>query len=501
MRGRAHKGRVTLNELISIEQMRAIDAHTAELGLPTRTLMENAGAAVAEEIVRRFPPRNTIVLAGPGMNGGDGFVAARRLTERGFPVRIAMPGRRAELTGDAADAASGWMGFVEEHADGGCLQPGDLVVDALYGAGLSRPLEGGSADMAQRAAHLGLDVIAIDLPSGVPGDGGPPAGVTMQASVTVTFVRKKPGHACMPGRLACGEIVLASIGEAPEALAKQTLMTWENGPPLWRVPVPAWNAHKHARGHVMAVSGPAGRTGAVRLAARGALRAGAGLVTVLAPPSAMAEHAARLDAIMLAPLPGEASSLYSLAKPAGATLIGPAAGVSHQTREYALALLAAQPLLVLDADGVSAFADAPGLLFEAVSEHCVLTPHPGEFARLFPDLAGLPRRIDQAREAATRAGCVVLLKGPDTMIAAPDGRVRINATGTPYLATAGSGDVLAGLICGLMAQGMGAFDAASAGAWIHGRAGETLGPGLIADDLPEALPAVIQTLVNARPQA
>jgi NAD(P)H-hydrate epimerase len=486
---------VNANELISIEQMRAIDARSQALGVPTRVLMENAGAAVAAAIAGRFGPRDTIVLAGPGMNGGDGFVAARKLAERGFPVRIAMPGKRAELRGDAADAASGWMGFVEEQGDGACLRPGDLVVDALFGAGLSRPLAGGGADMALRAGQMGLDVVAIDLPSGVPGDGTAPSGVTFRAMMTVTFVRKKPGHACAPGRLACGEIVLASIGEPAQAVREQSIAMWENGPQLWRIPTPAWDAHKYARGHVVAVSGPAGRTGAIRLAARAALRAGAGVVSVLAPAPAMAEHAARLDAIMLALLPTEASSLYSLAKLAGATLIGPAAGVTKQTKEYALALLAAQPSCVLDADALSVFSDQPSLMFEAVSPHCVLTPHPGEFTRLFPDLAGLPRRIDQAREAAIRAGCVVLLKGPDTMIAAPDGRVRINTTGTPYLATAGAGDVLAGLICGLMAQGMSGFDAASAGAWIHGRAGERLGPGLIADDLPEALPGVMRDLV------
>jgi NAD(P)H-hydrate epimerase len=472
--------------------MRAIDARAAALGAPTRVLMENAGVAVADEIAARFAPRETLVLCGPGMNGGDGFVAARKLAERGFPVRVAMTGVRAALRGDAADAALAFVGFVEENVDISCLRAGDLVVDALYGAGLSRPLSG--ADARLGAASRAHDVVAVDTPSGVPGDGAAPAGETFVAALTVTFIRKKPGHVCMPGRIRCGEIVVADIGAPPGVMDGVLIDTWENSPSLWRVPAPEWDAHKHRRGHALLVSGPATRTGAIRLAARAALRAGAGLVTILAEQAALGEHAARLDAIMLAELPPAPGDLYARAKESAAVLIGPAAGVNAATREATCALLAAQPRCVVDADALSVFADAPAVLFEAASAHAVLTPHPGEFARIFPDLAGVAARIEQARAAAARAGCVVLLKGPDTMIAAPDGRVRINATGTPYLATAGSGDVLAGLVCGLLAQGMPAFDAASAGAWLHGRCGEALGPGLIADDLPEAIPRVLAGL-------
>lgn len=479
--------------IITVADMRAIDARSAELGVPTRTLMENAGAAVAAAAQKHWPPRPTLVLCGPGANGGDGFVAARKLAEAGWPVGVGLLGDRAALAGDARDAAAAWMGWVDA-ASADLIGDDTLVVDALFGAGLSRPLDGLAATLA--AAAQRSDTLAVDVPSGIPGDGAAPGGPAFRADVTATFVRKKPAHVLEPCRAACGEVMVFDISTPPEALAERHVRLWENHPDLWPLPWPPVEAHKHARGHVMAISGPPGRTGAARLAARAALRAGAGLVTVLSRPGAMRENAAHLTAIMLAET-RDIDALRAAAAGAGAIVLGPAAGVSSWTREALFGLLALGPPLVLDADALTVAAEDPAPFFAAVPATAVLTPHPGEFRRLFPDiLAG--SRIDRARAAAARAGCTVLLKGPDTVIAAPDGRAVVNGTGTPFLATAGSGDVLAGLIAGLIAQGMGPFDAACAGAWLHGRTAEGLGAGLIAEDLPEALPAVIDALAPAR---
>lgn len=481
-------------EIITVAQMRAIDARAAALGVPTLTLMENAGGAVAHEIQARWAPRQTVILCGPGANGGDGFVAARKLTEAGWPVRVGFLGDRAALTGDAAEASSAWMGWVDP-ATPALIEPDSLIVDALFGAGLTRPL--GAEAMALAAAALGHDVVAIDLPSGVPGDGAPAEGPTFRATVTVTFVRKKMAHVLAPSRALCGEVVVADIDAPTEALEAIGAAPVENGAHLWTLPWPDAASHKHARGHAMVISGPVGHTGASRLAARAALRVGAGLVTLVSPPTAMRENAGHLTAIMLEQV-RDSEEMRALVAASHALVVGPAAGVGPRTRETVLELAATKKPMVLDADALTVFAKEPDALFDALHDACVATPHIGEFHRLFPDIADSGAlKIERTRAAAKRAGCVVLLKGPDTVIAAPDGRAAVNTTGTPFLATAGSGDVLAGLICGLMAQGMAAFEAACAGAWLHGRLGEHLGAGLIAEDLPEALPALLNDLAPA----
>jgi NAD(P)H-hydrate epimerase len=405
---------------------------------------------------------------------------------------VGLLGDRDALSGDAADAASAWTGWLDA-AEVALLEPGALVVDALFGAGLSRPLDGVAAQLAEVARDH--DVIAVDVPSGLPGDGAPPAGPVFRAAATATFVRKKPAHVLQLGRALCGDVTVVDIGTPHTAVDERAIRLWENNPDLWPLPWPEPAAHKHARGHAMIVSGPAGRTGAARLAARGALRAGAGLVTVLSPPGAMRDNAAHLTAIMLSEVRSVAA-LVSAASGAKAVVIGPANGVSDQTRDSLRALAAAGVPLVIDADAITAAASDPAAFFQGLSPAAVLTPHLGEFRRLFPDLVERPR-IEAVRAAAARAGCVVLLKGPDTTIAAPDGAAVVNTTGTPFMATAGSGDVLAGIVAGLMAQGLGAMDAACAGAWLHGRAGEACGPGLVAEDLPEALPAILDPLAPA----
>jgi hydroxyethylthiazole kinase-like uncharacterized protein yjeF len=476
-------------EIITVEEMRAIDAASAAAGVSTRTLMENAGRAVAEAIAQRFPQQPTAVLCGPGNNGGDGWVAARALREMGWPVWVETLVPRDALKGDAADAAKAWSGDMFHLGKSG--RKAELFIDALFGAGLSRPLE---AEAARLAVLLPpARVVAVDVPSGIDGDSGNPLGdVCFEAALTVTFVRKKPAHVLMPGRAWCGEVVVADIGVPESVVAAQSVSLRENDPGLWGLPWPELDAHKHERGHVIVASGGHTRTGAARLSARSALRGGAGLVTVLSPGDALAENAAQLTAIMLREAEGE-TSYAEAARAAQALVIGPAFGTSNAHYKNLLAAMNAAPRcpIVLDADAITLLAP----LTHGLDARDVMTPHIGEFRRAFPGIwSNTTNPIEAARAAAAYARCVVLLKGPSTVIAAPDGRAIVNTAGTPFLATAGAGDVLAGLIAGLIAQGMASFEAAAAAAWLHGRAGETFGPGLTADDLPDLLPPIINEL-------
>jgi hydroxyethylthiazole kinase-like uncharacterized protein yjeF len=480
-------------EIISVAQMRAIDGAAAAAGVATRTLMEEAGAAVAQTIAERFSPRSAAIVCGPGNNGGDGWCAARLLSALGWPVCVVTLVPRVQLKGDAADAAAAWDGEVYAAED----LPADsaLFVDAMFGAGLTRALDGHAARLAEIMARAPERVVAVDAPSGLDCDTGRVLGeACVRAQLTITFVRKKPAHVLAPGRAYCGEVVVADIG-APEAcVAAQGVQLWENHPALWdkAFPWPALDAHKHARGHAMVASGGAGRSGAARLAAGAALRIGAGLATVLSPASAMAENGAHLTAIMLSEAEC-ADDFARAAEAAQALVIGPGFGVeaAHWTKLSAALNATPRAPLVLDADALSLLAGR-GL---KLTPRDVITPHIGEFNRLFPDLlAASPSRIEAARAASAQLNCVVLLKGPDSVIAAPDGRAIVNTKGSPFLATAGSGDVLAGAIGGLIAQGADSFSAASAAAWVHGRCGEVLGPGLIAEDLHKCFPRVLNTL-------
>jgi hydroxyethylthiazole kinase-like uncharacterized protein yjeF len=474
--------------------MAAADRAAIDGGTPGRVLMERAGAAVARAVLQRWPLRRTLVLCGPGNNGGDGYVAARHLAEAGWPVRTASVAR-GRLKGDAALAADDWRGPDAPLSEDACAGA-ELVVDALYGAGLSKPLEGEGATVLQAAEAAGLPIVGVDLPSGLPGDRAGPLGHAPACVLTVTFHRRKLAHVLEPGRSLCGEIVVADIG-----LGEPSGVTlFENRPALWAAgfPWPGPASHKHARGSLVVVSGGVTHSGAARLAARAGLRVGAGLVTLLSPPGAVLANAAHLEAVMLTPFANDGELADAAAK-ATAAVIGPAAGVNPATRANVLALAASPAGLVLDADGLTVFRDDPEALFAALDERDVLTPHPGEFGRIFPGLLDAsPERIAAARAAAARAGAVVLLKGPDTVIAAPDGRAAVNLETSPFLATAGSGDVLAGLIGGLIAQGMPAFEAACAGAWIHAQAGLVFGPGLTAEDLPDLAPGVLGRLYAQR---
>ena len=476
-------------EILTVAEMAAADRAAVLAGTPTPILMERAGEAVAQAVRARYQRRPVVVWCGPGDNGGDGYVAARHLRRHGWPVVVetAYP-----PTTDACRwAASRWRGEVRALSQR--LSADTLYIDAIFGAGLSRPLEGEVAELARAAARQALTIVAVDAPSGVHGDTGRSLdGVALAAEITVTFHRRKPAHVLIEGRKACGEIVVADIGLASVG----AVSLFENEPGLWlhRYPWPAIDAHKHSRGRLSVVSGDAWNTGAARLAARGGLRIGAGAVTLLSPPSALSVNASHLEAVMLAPFESDADLAARAAK-ADAVIIGPAAGVGDATARHLRALAQTGAALVADADALTSFREDPSELFACLDRDDVLTPHPGEFERIFPGLLGRsPERITAAREAASTAGAVILLKGADTVIAAPDGRAAVSVNGTPWLATAGSGDVLAGFIGGLLAQGMDSFEAACAGAWIHAECGAVHGPGLIAEDLPGLAPKILARL-------
>ncbi len=483
--------------LTSVAQMAAADAAAPTHGVPSMSLMENAGRAVADEIGRRFTPRPTAVLCGPGNNGGDGYVVARLLHERGWPVWCETVCDTSALKGDAAEAFRRWPGQTLPVSPDHPMA--DLFVDAIFGAGLARPLEGHAARLAAASARFPERVIAIDMPSGIHGDTGLAlGGVAFHAGLTVTFVRRKPGHLLMPGRAHCGETICADIAMPQAALEdamKQGAMTSALAGGV--VSPGRSDAHKYDRGHCLVISGGWQTTGASRLAALGAARAGAGLTTIAASPEAATIHAAHLTAIMV-----RTDDLTALLQDQrrNAIIIGPGLGLGAPALNDLKLALAARRATVLDAEALTLMAQHENDAQCRAHEMCVLTPHGGEFARLLPDLsAALPQsgKLVAAREAARRSGAVIVFKGADTVIASPDGKAVIDSLSPLFLATAGSGDVLAGFIGGLLAQGLSPFEAACSGVLLHGAVARHLGPGLIADDLPAAVPSVLQQLLMA----
>jgi NAD(P)H-hydrate epimerase len=431
------------------------------------------------------------VLCGPGNNGGDGFVIAQGLAAAGWPVRLSLLGSADKLTGDAQHHAARWQGPIEA-LQPATIEDAELVVDALFGSGLRRALDANVSETLKAAADRGLPLIAVDVPSGVVGNTGESLGA-VPVDCTVTFTRKKPAHVVLPGRVLCGETVLADIGTPPEVLQAIPIDTWENAPTLWRaeLPRPTLAGNKYGRGHAL-IYGGYPMTGAARMAARAAARAGAGLTSIAVPQLALTIYASALTSIMVHPLsrPEDLSRLLGDSRYSG-FLIGPGAGVGASTRTQALAMLATHRPVLLDADALSVFAGRVDELAEAIQGSCVLTPHDGEFARLF-DAGG--DKLERTRAAARRSGAIIVLKGADTVIAAPDGRAVVNTNAPPTLATGGSGDVLGGVIVGLLAQGMDPFLAAAAGVWLHGAAAADFGPGLLAEDLPDLLPGVLRRL-------
>jgi len=480
--------------LLDTLRMSEADRRTVAAGTSIEQLMARAGEAVAGEVERRWSARPVVVLCGPGNNGGDGFVVARRLAERGWPVRLALLGSRDRLRGAVREHADRWPGPIEVLAPA-ALGGAQLIVDAIFGAGLSRALDGEALETLAAAAAAGLPIVAVDVPSGLQADTGENLGA-VAARLTVTFCRKKPGHLLLPGRTLCGELVVADIGIADAVIAALASDTFENDPALWLAAMPrlAGADNKYSRGHAM-IFGGYPMTGAARMAARGAARAGAGLTTIAVPAVALPIYAANALSIMIAPIAntGEFAQLLEDRRHS-AFLIGPGAAPDEQTRARVAAILATGRPTVLDAGAITAFTgDAPAVR-RAIRGVCVMTPHEGEFRRLF-DLRG--GKLARARAAAAASGAVIVLKGADTVIAAPDGRAAINANAPPTLATAGSGDVLGGIVVGLLAQGMEAWQAAAAAVWMHGAAAAAFGPGLLAEDLPDLLPAVSRALSGA----
>ena len=463
--------------LLSPDEMGRADAAAIAAGIPGEGLMEAAGRAVARAAMRAFRPCRVLVLAGPGNNGGDGYVAARLLDRAGWPVAVAALAPPREGT-DAAAVARRWRGPMLPFAPAEAARAG-LVVDAVFGAGLARPVEG---LVAETLAAAGGPILAVDVPSGLDGATGQARGYAPRAALTVTFFRLKPGHLLLPGRDLCGKTVLADIGLPAAVLDTVRPACWENAPGLWRLPEPGPAAHKYSRGHVTILVG-AGMTGAARLAAAGARRSGAGLVTLVAPDRASGDVLRAGDPGVIvteAPVAALVADARRTAWALGPGLPAEPAGLA------ALATLAgAGRQVVADAGVLTAAGGAPERLRGAT----VLTPHEGEFARLFGPVGG--DRLAAARRAASVTGAVGLLKGPDTVVAAPDGRAAINRHAPVWLATGGTGDVLAGIVAALLAAGMAPFEAAAAAVWLHGEAALRCGPGLLAEDLPAALPGAL----------
>jgi ADP-dependent NAD(P)H-hydrate dehydratase / NAD(P)H-hydrate epimerase len=492
-------------EVLTTAEMERADRLTIAAGTPGFALMLSAGQAVAEaaaDLVERGP---ILVVAGSGNNGGDGFVAAAELAARGREVSVSLLCERDSLEGDAASAARGWKFPILPFNPQAIGKPA-LIIDALFGAGLNRIVKGEAHDMIEAINAQGAPVLSVDLPSGINGSTGAVMGTAIRATETVTFFRRKPAHLLLPGRIHCGRVRVADIGIGAQVLSEIQPRTFENVPETWRArfPVPQTDGHKYSRGHVVVLSGDMAATGAARMSGRGALRAGAGLVTLASPRDALAVNATALTAVMVRAVDTVVEFGELIAdRRLNTCVIGPGAGVGERTRDLVQTALGADRSLVLDADALTSFADAPERLFQSIKalagSQVVLTPHEGEFPRLFSDISNkTPYRskLERVRAAADRSGAVVLLKGPDTVVAAPDGRATIAANAPPWLATAGAGDVLSGMIGGLLAQGVPAFEAASIGVWMHGEAAHEAGPGLIAEDLPETLPPVFRRLYD-----
>jgi len=478
--------------LLTPIQMGDADRAVKASGVDGFGLMEAAGSAVAVAVGARWPMQPVTVLCGPGNNGGDGFVAARHLATAGWPVKLALLDSREKLTGEAAHAASLWKGPLAPFSSQS-LEGAGIVIDAIFGAGLSRSLDGNALALVESLKARRTPTCAVDIPSGLDGASGMILGAAAPADLTVTFFRKKPGHLLYPGRGLCGDILVADIGIPATVLDDIDPNTWENGPDLWLsgYPWPQPEGYKYKRGEVLILGGET-ITGASRMTAQAASRAGAGMVTLAAPAKVWSIYAASLITEIVHSFDGlqEFEALLADVR-RNVIAIGPGAGVGSSTRQMVLAALATRRAAVLDADALTSFAEAPQDLFQAIVGPCVLTPHAGEFMRLFHFEGD---KLQRARIAARESNAVVVLKGPDTVIAAPDGRAIINSNAPAQLATGGTGDVLTGFVAALLAQGMAPFEAAAAAVWLHGAAATEFGLGLVAEDLPNALPRVLQKI-------
>jgi hydroxyethylthiazole kinase-like uncharacterized protein yjeF len=485
----------TRHALVTGAEMASADRATIQAGATESALMERAGSAVATAITGRYPPRPVLVACGPGNNGGDGFVIAKALRDLGWPARVAALTPLGAYKGAAREHAERWQGPIEPLSLAS-LDGVELVVDALFGSGLARPVEGLAARFIASMIDRGMEVVAVDVPSGLSGDVGQALGIAPRAAMTITFCRAKPGHYLMAGRELCGDLIVADIGITDPTLAALGARCFLNHPDLWRAALPRarLSDHKYRRGSLL-VRGGGTMTGAGRLASRAARRIGAGMVTIAAPAAAAFLYSADQPGLIVRAC--DAAGFFALAAEPRISgfLLGPGNEPDDETRAAVAAALATQKPAILDAGAITAFA-GQGVddLARAIAGPVVLTPHDGEFRRLMGDEIAALDKLARARFAARQLGAIVLLKGADTVIAHPDGRAVINANAPAYLATAGSGDVLAGLVAGLLAQGVPALESAAAASWIHGAAGAAAGKGLIAEDLAEAVLTVIAGL-------
>ncbi len=541
-----------MTELLTAAQMRAIEAAAIASGEVTGLeLMERAGRGVVDAIFAEWPELQTtshraVMLCGPGNNGGDGFVVARLLKEWGWEVEVFHYGTPEGMPPDARVNYERWVAMGEVgRISAADFSRADVVVDAIFGIGLSRGFDIPAA-LNWEYHHFMSDglwwtrevrrpyIVAVDVVSEVDADSGRALrsaqdwGGEMGAHLTVTFHAAKVGHylgraPALGGRLKVVDLGIRPPGEMSweEAKARKVQIVRKVEQPEYHHwgnslskanPEPYAQNHKFSHGHALILSGPPGHGGAARMTARGALRIGAGLVTVACPPEALAENAGRLDAIMLKTVADGAGLVEILSDTRiNALCLGPGLGLDARAADLVKVALVGRGLprlsLTLDADALTLISRDP-TLFALLHKDCVLTPHGGEFARLFPDIAAKLNapatkgpaysKVDAARAAAARAGCVVLFKGPDTVIASPDGTCALNAAAydraAPWLATAGAGDVLAGFITGLLARGFAPQIAAETAAWLHVESALSFGPGLIAEDLPEELPKVFRAM-------
>lgn len=493
-------------ELLTPEEMGNADHLAATLNREDSfKLMERAGQAIADIVLNDYRQcRKIAVLCGPGNNGGDGYMAAHILKSHGFePTIFALGTPRAGS--DAEKAAALWGAKHLAFDNFSSPQDFDVVIDALYGAGLDRPLEQSLQEKLKRLNESGIPVIAVDLPSGVFGQNGAIKGEAVKASKTVTFFRLKPGHVCYPGRLQCGEIRLADIGIPEKVLETIKPTRFINFLSLWLKNWPEldYDTHKYRRGHAVVFSGHQSSTGAARLAAHAAARSGAGLVTIVSPEDALLVHEMHLTSIMLKEMGSDTEILDFLEnRKVRSVILGPAFGSLERALSIIKIVLLKSKIftLVLDADALTAMAGKGEEIFALIKQspvNVILTPHEGEFQRVFPSVAHMEdlSRIEKAAKAATVSGSVVVYKGADTIIASPDGRLAVNVNGTPFLATAGAGDVLSGIIGGLSAPKMLPFEAACAGAFLHARCAEHFGHGMIAEDIVSAIPLVLSETI------
>ncbi len=474
-------------EILSADEMRKAEAATLAQGITGLQLMAAAGASVAQEIADTIKPCPVLVLCGPGNNGGDGFIAAQHLKKAGWPVRVACMVKRNALKNDALLAAQKWDGEVESLNSNLSVHQTGLVVDAVFGTGFDRTLEPELVILFDKIRTRKIPVVAVDVPTGLNAATGSVDAGSLKANLTVTFCRKKTGHVLLPGKEHCGRIVTADIGITDAVVSALGTTCFENHPALWLkdFPLPTAEGHKYSRGHAVVYGGEK-RTGAACLAAAAAQKIGAGLVTITSPAKAWPVYSSYRASIMV----DECNDIEGLKtilrdERKNVVLLGPGAGVDNTLRQAVEAVLSLNKSGVLDADVFSAYQDAPKDLFAKLSPKYVLTPHAGEFERFFGVMEGT--KPERALKAARISNAIVLIKGADTVIAAPDGTAVINTNAPPTLATAGSGDVLSGFITGLIAQKMPPFMAACAAVWLHGQAAKIYGLGLTAEDIISTL--------------